>query len=103
MLAERVEESRDTRILPHYDYEDLANETVAAYRQRLTGSKPDYPYNALPARDFLRPIGACIDGCHGHGKCNEFRAYLLTFGGQLLTFGGDVGTYEPRDGQMAAA
>lgn len=43
MLAERVEESRDTRILPHYNLDDLAGDTVTAYRQRLAGLKPDHP------------------------------------------------------------
>ena len=79
MLAERVEEARDTRILPHYDYEDLANETVAAYRQRLAGLKPDHPYNVLPAREFLRSIGAW-------GRNRETDDEGLTIAG-LLMFG----------------
>ena len=58
MIAERVEESRDTRLLVRYNFEDLVPETINAYRQRLASFKPDHPYIALSLPEFLRAIGA---------------------------------------------
>ncbi len=79
MLAERVEESRDTRILPHHDFNDLTMDTVTAYRQRLAGFKPDHPYNSLGMKEFLRAIGAW-------GRNRETAEEGLTLAG-LLMFG----------------
>jgi predicted HTH transcriptional regulator len=58
MVAERVEESRDTRVLPHYGFDDLSAGTITAYRQRLAGFKPDHPFNGLSAREFFQSLGA---------------------------------------------
>ncbi|MBS1191966.1 MAG: family ATPase [Rhodocyclaceae bacterium] len=40
MLAERVEDSRDERILKGFDFSDLDMDTVAAYRNRFAAVKP---------------------------------------------------------------
>lgn len=79
MIAERVEESRDTRILANYDFDDVAIPTVNAYRQRLAGFKPDHPYNSLPLPEFMRSIG-------GWGCARDTGEEGLTVAG-LLMFG----------------
>lgn len=58
MLAEQVEDSRDDRVLPHYDIDDLATETLRAYRQVFTSREPNHPWSALGDLEFLRQIGA---------------------------------------------
>jgi ATP-dependent DNA helicase RecG len=57
MLAERVEDSRDGRILPHYSLEDIDAETLARYRNHFKAKKPDHIWNGLDDREFLRSIG----------------------------------------------
>lgn len=58
MLAEQVEDSRDDRVLPHYDLDDLAPETLRAYRQVFASREPNHPWAALGDLEFLRQIGA---------------------------------------------
>jgi len=58
MLAERVEDSRDDRILKNFDLTDLDLETVAAYRNRFTAVKLGHVWADLPIPDFLERIGA---------------------------------------------
>ena len=58
MLAERVEDSRDDRILKNFDLTDLDLETVAAYRNRFTAVKLGRVWADLPIPDFLERIGA---------------------------------------------
>jgi predicted HTH transcriptional regulator len=81
MVAERVEESRDTRILPNFGFDDLVSETITAYRQRLAGLKPDHPFNSQNARDFLKSLGAW-------GRNRETKEEGLTVAG-LLMFGSE--------------
>ena len=58
MLAERVEDSRDERILKGFDFSDLDMETVAAYRNRFAAVKPGHVWTDLPVPEFLERIGA---------------------------------------------
>ena len=59
MLAEQHEDSRDTRILKGYDWEeDLSVETLQVYRQVFATRQPDHPWNELNGHTFLDQIGA---------------------------------------------
>ena len=79
MLAERVEDSRDERILKGFDFPDLDMDTVAAYRNRFAAVKPGHVWSDLPLADFLERIGAI-------GKNREERFSGLRLAG-LLMFG----------------
>lgn len=57
MMAERVEDSRDERILKHYGIGDLDMESVAAYRNRFTSARPGHVWADLPMPEFLERIG----------------------------------------------
>lgn len=58
LLAERVEDSRDERVLKGFDLSDLDMDTVAAYRNRFAAVKPGHVWTDLPLPDFLERIGA---------------------------------------------
>ncbi len=58
LVAERVEDSRDERVLKGYDFSDLDMDTVAAYRNRFAAVKPGHIWTDLPIPDFLERIGA---------------------------------------------
>ena len=58
MLAERVEDSRDERVLKGFDFGDLDMATVAAYRNRFAAVKPGHVWTDLALPDFLERIGA---------------------------------------------
>lgn len=58
LLAERVEDSRDDRVLKGYDFSDLDMDTVAAYRNRFAAVKPGHIWTDLPLPEFLERIGA---------------------------------------------
>lgn len=58
LLAERVEDSRDERVLKNYDFADLDSDTVAAYRNRFAAVKPGHVWTDLPVPQFLECIGA---------------------------------------------
>ena len=79
MLAERVEDSRDERILKGFDFADLDLDTVAAYRNRFSAVKPGHVWTDLPAPAFLERIGA-------FGKNREDGLIGLRLAG-LLMFG----------------
>ena len=79
MLAERVEDSRDERVLNHFDFGDLDTETVAAYRNRFAAVKPGHVWADLSVPDFLERVGA-------YGKNREDGTTGLRLAG-LLMFG----------------
>lgn len=79
MLAEQVEDSRDSRILRGYGLSDLCMETFRAYRQVFANREPAHPWNALDDLDFLRQIG-------GWRQDRETGENGLTLAG-LLMFG----------------
>ncbi|MDZ4128993.1 MAG: putative DNA binding domain-containing protein, partial [Hydrogenophaga sp.] len=58
LLAERVEDSRDERVLKGFDFGDLDMDTVSAYRNRFAAVKPGHVWSDLPLPDFLERIGA---------------------------------------------
>ncbi|EYF01377.1 hypothetical protein [Chondromyces apiculatus] len=57
MLAEQVEEDRDSRILPPYGLSDLDVGTVGRYRNHFKSLRPDHLWNAEGDQEFLRLIG----------------------------------------------
>ena len=79
MMAERVEDSRDERILKGFDFTDLDMDTVAAYRNRFSAVKPGHVWTDLPAPEFLERIGA-------FGKNREDGSKGMRLAG-LLMFG----------------
>ena len=79
MLAERVEDSRDERVLKGFDFNDLDMDTVAAYRNRFAAVKPGHVWSDLPLPEFLERIGA-------FGKDREDGSTGLRLAG-LLMFG----------------
>ena len=79
LLAERVEDSRDERVLKGYDFDDLDLDTVAAYRNRFAAVKPGHVWSDLPLPEFLERIGA-------FGKDREAGLSGLRLAG-LLMFG----------------
>ena len=58
MLAERVEDARDERVLQGFDLSDLDMDTVAAYRNRFTAVKGGHAWIDLSIPEFLEKIGA---------------------------------------------
>jgi ATP-dependent DNA helicase RecG len=79
LMPERVEESRDERVLKGFDYGDLDMDTVAAYRNRFAAVKPGHVWSDLPMPEFLECIGA-------FGKSREEGFSGLRLAG-LLMFG----------------
>ncbi|PZS71054.1 AAA family ATPase [Stenotrophomonas maltophilia] len=77
MLAEQVEDSRDSRILRGYGLSDLCMETFRAYRQVFANREPAHPWNALDDLDFLRQIG-------GWRQDREIGESGLTLAGVLM-------------------
>lgn len=57
MMAERVEDSRDERVLKNFDFSDLDMDSVTAYRNRFSAVKPGHVWLDLPMREFLESIG----------------------------------------------
>ncbi len=86
MLAEQVEDSRDDRILPGYDFSDIALETFSAYRQIFATRDPGHPWAGLENMEFLRRIG-------GWRRDRDTDKSGLTIAG-LLMFGGMVSIQE---------
>lgn len=79
MMAERVEDSRDERIVKGFDFGDLDADTVAAYRNRFAAVKPGHVWADLGVPEFLERIGA-------FGKNREDGTTGLRLAG-LLMFG----------------
>lgn len=79
MLAEQVEDSRDTEILRGWDIEDLESESINAYRNMYSARQPDHPWNKIDVREFLFQIGAWAKDRQA-GDFGITRAGLLMFG-----------------------
>ncbi|MEJ7807544.1 MAG: RNA-binding domain-containing protein [Telluria sp.] len=79
MLAERVEDSRDERVLKGFDFSDLDMETVAAYRNRFSAVKPGHVWADMSTPDFLDCIGATGKN-RDEGYAGVRLAGLLMFG-----------------------
>ena len=79
ILAEQVEDSRDTEILAGYGLDDIDIEGFNAYRQLYVNRSPDHPWNQADFQTFMRNIGAWrVDRQTGQGGLT--RAGLLMFG-----------------------
>jgi predicted HTH transcriptional regulator len=57
MLAEQLEDSRDDKLLEHYDINDIDGETLRAYRQIYLNRDPSQERNRYDDIEFLRSIG----------------------------------------------
>ncbi len=79
LLAERVEDSRDERVLRHFSFNDLDVDTVAAYRNRFAAVRPGHVWSDLPIPEFLERIGA-FGGNREEGYDGLRIAGLLMFG-----------------------
>lgn len=79
LLAEQMEESRDTRILHGYDLDDLDLSSFRAFRRVFSSRDPNHPWNSIDDRNFLRQIGGWqLDREAGRGGLTL--AGLLMFG-----------------------
>lgn len=79
MLAEQVEDSRDNKVLKHYDFDDIDMSSFYAYRNIFKSNQPDHPFNEQSDIEFLKSIG-------GYKKDRETGYVGLTIAG-LLMFG----------------
>lgn len=79
MMAERVEDARDARVLEHYDIADLDLESVTSYRHRFSAVRPGHIYLDLGTPDFLQKIGAYARD-RATGRSGLTLAGLLMFG-----------------------
>lgn len=77
MLAERVEDERDGRILVGYALADLDAQSFARYRQNFKSLKPDHVWNNEPDHEFLRLVG-------GWRHNRESREEGVTAAGMLM-------------------
>jgi len=57
MLAEQLEDSRDDKLLEHYDLNDIERETLRSYRQIYLNRDPSQERNRYDDIEFLRSIG----------------------------------------------
>ena len=83
LLAEQVEDSRDSAILKGFGFDDIDIDAFNTYRNMYSARQPDHPWNKLDAQDFLYQIGAW-------GKNRESERSGLTRAGLLM-----FGTYRP--------
>lgn len=79
MLAEQVEDSRDSRILQHFGLKDLDADSLKAYRNIFRADKPDHPWLALDDEGFLRMLGGWRED-RATGEAGLTVAGLLMFG-----------------------
>ncbi|EJH7534692.1 putative DNA binding domain-containing protein [Salmonella enterica] len=57
MLAEQVEDRRDDRILAGFDFSDIDQDSLRAYRNLFAVAKPQHPWLELDIIDLFRNIG----------------------------------------------
>ena len=58
LLAEQLEDSRDTRILDKFGLRDLDLDSLHAYRNAFAAHRLGHPWLSTPDEEFLRLIGA---------------------------------------------
>jgi len=56
MLAEQIEDERDSRILPGFTLADIDMESVQIYRQMLRDAKPTHPWLELGNKELLNRL-----------------------------------------------
>lgn len=79
MLAEQLEESRDTRILDKFGLADLDLDSLHAYRNAFAVHRPEHPWVAVDDSSFLRMVGGWREE-RGSGLSGLTAAGLLMFG-----------------------
>ena len=79
LLAEQMEESRDTRILDKFGLDDLDRDSLRAYRNAFAVHRPGHPWVALDDQEFLRMLGAWRQD-RATGETGLTAAGLLMFG-----------------------
>lgn len=79
MLADRAEESIDSRILEHFTIKDLDPLSLQQYRQRFTSNKPTHPWLSEDDNGLLCKIGGWRSS-RSDGKQGITVAGLLMFG-----------------------
>jgi ATP-dependent DNA helicase RecG len=79
LLAERVEDSRDERVLRGFGLDDLDLDTVSAYRNRFAAVKPAHVWTDLPLSEFMERIGV-LGKNREEGYSGLRLAGLLMFG-----------------------
>ncbi len=79
MLAERIEDSRDEKVLRNFDLNDLDMDSITAYRNRFSAVKPGHVWLDLSLPDFLERIGA-LGRNREEGYSGVRVAGLLMFG-----------------------
>lgn len=77
MLAERVEDSRDSKVLKNFGFDDIDLSSFYAYRNIFKSHKPDDARNALNDIEFLKNIG-------GYKTDRETGVTGLTIAGVLM-------------------
>ena len=79
MLAEQLEDSRDTRILDKFGLADLDLESLHAYRNAFAVHRPGHPWIALDDQAFLQRLGGWRED-RASGQAGLTAAGLLMFG-----------------------
>jgi predicted HTH transcriptional regulator len=79
MLAEQVQDSRDTRICNRFGLADLDLESLHAYRNQFASHKPGHPWAGEDDTEFLRLLGAWRDD-RNTGESGLTLAGVLMFG-----------------------
>ena len=79
MLAEQLEDSRDTRILDKFGLNDLDLDSLHAYRNAFAVHRPGHPWVALDDLAFLHMLGGWAED-RASGAAGLTAAGLLMFG-----------------------
>ena len=87
MLADRSEESADSRILEHFSLADLDPDSLRQFRNRFSARTPAHPWLALDEKGLLEKLG-------GWRQDRQTGADGLTVAG-LLMFGKDESIRDP--------
>lgn len=79
MLAEQLEDSRDTRILNRFGLQDIDLESLHAYRNAFAVHRPGHPWTGLGDLAFLHMLGGWRED-RAAGEAGLTAAGLLMFG-----------------------
>jgi predicted HTH transcriptional regulator len=79
MLAEQMEDARDSKLLEGFSLDDLDPESLSAYRAQLRSTRRDHPWNDLEDREFLRNLAGWRQDRQS-GRSGLTMAGLLMFG-----------------------
>lgn len=79
MIADQLDESQDSIILDGFSMEDLNQDTINSFRNRLRAVKPNHPWVSLDDKGFLYKLGA-YDRYRKTGREGITAAGLLMFG-----------------------